>query len=154
MSKILIISDDKGLRSVHFSKDIKKDLALIAILNPDAKVVKDKVKNKKVETQLKKYFAGKLKSFNTTLFIFGTDFQKRVWKELLKIPYGKTCTYGEIAKKIGKPKASRAVGAACNRNPIGIIIPCHRVLGTKGALTGYAGGINLKKKLLSLEGTK
>ena len=84
----------------------------------------------------------------------GTEFQKAVWNELLKIPFGETKTYGEIAAAMGKPKASRAVGMGCNRNPIAIIIPCHRVVGKNGSLTGFAGGLDVKGKLLEHEGMK
>lgn len=90
-------------------------------------------------------------SFSVPIHLKGTDFQKKVWNELKNIPYGETRTYKEIAEKIGKPKASRAVGMACNKNPIVILVPCHRVVGTNGSLTGYAGGIELKKALLEAE---
>jgi len=102
-------------------------------------------------TQLQEYFAGKRKVFDLELAPSGTDFQKKVWQALLKIPYGKTATYKEIAAAIGHPKAARAVGMACNKNPIAIIIPCHRVVGSNGSLTGYAGGLEMKKRLLELE---
>ena len=100
---------------------------------------------KKTYSQLKEYFAGNRKSFDIPISANGTEFQIKVWKELQKIPYGKTATYKEIAENIGNKNASRAVGMANNKNPIAIIIPCHRVIGTKGDLTGYAGGIKLKK---------
>ena len=106
---------------------------------------------KKTYSQLKEYFAGNRKSFDIPISANGTEFQIKVWKELQKIPYGKTATYKEIAENIGNKNASRAVGMANNKNPIAIIIPCHRVIGTKGDLTGYAGGIKLKKYLLDLE---
>ena len=106
---------------------------------------------KKTYSQLKEYFAGKRKSFNIPISANETEFQIKVWKEIQKIPYGKTATYKEIAENIGNKNASRAVGMANNKNPIAIIIPCHRVIGTKGDLTGYAGGIKLKKYLLDLE---
>lgn len=106
---------------------------------------------KKTYSQLKEYFAGKRKCFDIPISANGTEFQTKVWKKLQKIPYGKTATYKEIAKNIGNKNASRAVGMANNKNPIAIIIPCHRVIGTKGDLTGYAGGIKLKKYLLDLE---
>ena len=83
--------------------------------------------------------------------MMGTEFQKSVWAALVRIPYGQTRTYGQIAADIGRPKAARAVGMACNQNPVWIAIPCHRVLGRNGALTGYAGGLDLKQKLLELE---
>ena len=107
---------------------------------------------KKAARQFGEYFDGKLKSFNLPLCLRGTDFQIKVWKALQNIPYGKTISYGELAAIIGNPKASRAVGMANNRNPIPIIVPCHRVIGHDGSLTGYAGGLELKRRLLELEG--
>jgi len=101
--------------------------------------------------ELLEYFAGERKEFDLPVYAEGTEFQKKIWKELNRIPYGETRTYGEIAKAAGNPKASRAVGMACNRNPVGIIIPCHRVIGSDGKLTGYAGGLETKEKLLKLE---
>jgi len=101
--------------------------------------------------QLEEYFSGKRKRFDLPLNPNGTDFQRTVWKALSDIPYGKTKTYKQIAEKIGNPKACRAVGMANNKNPIWIVIPCHRVIGADGTLTGYGGGINMKKRLLELE---
>lgn len=101
--------------------------------------------------QLTAYFAGELKSFDLKLNPGGTEFQMQVLEELQKIPYGLTASYGDIAKRIGRPKAVRAVGAANGRNPIPIIIPCHRVIGSTGKLTGFGGGIPTKKALLKLE---
>ncbi|HNZ40806.1 MAG TPA: methylated-DNA--[protein]-cysteine S-methyltransferase [Clostridia bacterium] len=101
--------------------------------------------------QLAEYLQGKRKSFNVKLSLKGTEFQKSVWEQLLNIPYGETRSYGEIAALIGNAKASRAVGMACNRNPVMIIVPCHRIIGKKGCLTGYAAGIDLKEKLLDME---
>lgn len=105
-----------------------------------------------VKEQLQEYFEGSRSSFDLPLAPEGTDFQKLVWEELLKIPYGESRTYSEIAVAIGRPKASRAVGNAINKNPIAIIIPCHRVIGKDGKLRGYAGGLELKEMLLRLEG--
>jgi len=105
----------------------------------------------KAAGQLAEYFEGKRKSFSLPLAPAGTDFQKAVWKALLTIPCGQTRGYGEIAALVGNPKACRAVGMANNRNPIVIIIPCHRVIGHDGSLTGYGGGLELKRKLLELE---
>lgn len=102
--------------------------------------------------QLEEYFDGSRKKFDILLRPKGTPFQHQVWKALQEIPYGTTMTYGEIAKKIGNPKASRAVGHANNQNPIAIIIPCHRVIGANGTLVGYAGGVEKKQALLELEG--
>lgn len=101
--------------------------------------------------QLLAYFAGRLRVFDLPLGFMGTDFQKAVWAGLLAIPYGETCSYGALAATIGRPGASRAVGAANGRNPISIIAPCHRVVGASGALTGFAGGLGVKERLLRLE---
>ncbi len=104
-----------------------------------------------LKIQLEEYFSGKRKSFSVPLKPKGTAFQEKVWKELLKIPCGEVKTYGEIAKALGNPKSARAVGLACNKNPIIILIPCHRVVGKNGNLTGYACGLDMKKYLLSIE---
>lgn len=139
IGNILISADDNYLYGVSFTDSIKNnDL----IPNPIIQ---------KTIQQLNEYFLGKRKSFNLPINPVGTDFQKRVWEELIKIPYGETRTYKEIASNIGKSQASRAVGNANNKNPIGIIIPCHRVIGSNNKLTGYAGGLDKKEKLLKLE---
>jgi len=101
--------------------------------------------------QLDEYFSGQRKSFTLPLAPKGTVFQKMVWHELQQIPYGTTCSYGEIAQKINNPKACRAVGMANGKNPIPIIIPCHRVIGKNGTLTGFGGGIGVKQQLLDIE---
>jgi methylated-DNA-[protein]-cysteine S-methyltransferase len=101
--------------------------------------------------QLDAYFAGERREFDLELDLVGTDFQRRVWKALLTIPYGQTRSYGQIAEQIGSPGASRAVGLANGHNPIGIIVPCHRVIGANGSLTGYGGGLDRKRALLELE---
>ena len=100
--------------------------------------------SKKLVTQLNQYFKGTRTKFDISIDLVGTDFQKQVWNAIKQIPYGKTKTYGEIAKAIGKPKAARAIGQACNKNPVWVIIPCHRVVGSNGKLGGYAGGVNKK----------
>ncbi len=104
-----------------------------------------------VTGQLTAYFAGELKNFDVTLAPQGTPFQRRVWATLQTIPYGQTITYAELARRLGDEKAARAVGAANGRNPIAIIIPCHRVIGSNGSLIGYGGGLERKETLLSLE---
>ena len=104
-----------------------------------------------VVKQLDEYFGGKRTKFELNISPKGTEFQKKVWAELLKIPYGKTKSYQEIAESVGKPKAQRAVGSACNKNPILLIIPCHRVVSKTGKLTGFACGIDRKEQLLKLE---
>jgi methylated-DNA-[protein]-cysteine S-methyltransferase len=101
--------------------------------------------------QLRAYFAGKLQQFELVLRASGSTFQSRVWRELCKIPFGRTESYGGLASRIGNPNASRAVGLANGRNPIGIIVPCHRVVGARGSLTGYGGGIARKQWLLEHE---
>lgn len=119
----------------------------------------EKIKNVETENrvtkecgkQLEQYFLGKRKEFNLPIKLEGTEFQQKVWRELCKIEYGKISTYKEIAKKIGNEKAVRAVGTAIGKNPIAIIVPCHRVIGSNGSMTGYAYGIAKKEKLLKLE---
>ena len=101
--------------------------------------------------QLERYFDGRLTEFDLDLAPEGTEFQRRVWHELERIPYGETACYAELAERIGRPGAARAVGAANGRNPIAVVVPCHRVIGADGALTGYAGGIDAKWLLLELE---
>lgn len=107
---------------------------------------------KTAHRQLAEYLAGSRRVFDLPLSPQGTPFQKTVWAQLLKIPYGETASYGEIARMAGNPKACRAVGMANNRNPISIFIPCHRVIGADGSLTGYGGGLEIKRFLLELEG--
>lgn len=104
-----------------------------------------------VVAQLRAYFAGDLLDFELDLDMVGTEFQCRVWAALLTIPYGETRSYGQIARQIGSPGASRAVGLANGHNPVGIIVPCHRVIGANGSLTGYGGGLERKKQLLDME---
>jgi len=101
--------------------------------------------------ELRAYFAGELHAFKTPLNPRGTDFQRKAWHALVDIPYGRTATYGELAARLGAPKAARAVGLANNRNPIAIFIPCHRVVGADGSPTGYRGGLDMKRRLLALE---
>jgi methylated-DNA-[protein]-cysteine S-methyltransferase len=101
--------------------------------------------------QLRAYFAGELKEFTLPLRLTGTPFQRGVWEQLRRIPYGETRSYGELADALGNPKASRAVGLANGRNPIGVIVPCHRVVGADGGLTGYGGGLDRKRRLLDFE---
>lgn len=101
--------------------------------------------------QIQEYFIGKRTIFNFPYELHGTEFQKKIWNALCTIPYGETCTYKSIAIAIGNPKASRAVGMANSKNPIGIVVPCHRVIGASGKLVGYAGGLDMKKTLIELE---
>lgn len=108
----------------------------------------------KAEQQLQEYFSRGRQYFTLPVHMQGTDFQKKVWKALLRIPYGETRTYGEIARIIGSSGGARAVGGACNRNPIMILVPCHRVIGAGGKLVGFGGGLGMKEDLLSLEGVE
>lgn len=133
---IEVKTDDIGICWVEFCDDIK-----------DFNVDNENV----IQKQFTEYEKGARKVFDLPLHIKGTEFQKKVWNALLEIPYGETRSYQEIAIQIGNPKAVRAVGGACNRNPIGIIVPCHRVVGKNGSLTGYAGGLDYKKLLLEKE---
>ncbi|CAM5293440.1 methylated-DNA--[protein]-cysteine S-methyltransferase [Streptomyces avidinii] len=104
-----------------------------------------------VVRQLAAYFAGELTAFDLPLRLEGTDFQRSVWDQLVRIPYGDTWSYGELAARLGKPNASRAVGLANGKNPVGIIVPCHRVIGASGGMTGYGGGVDRKVRLLAFE---
>jgi methylated-DNA-[protein]-cysteine S-methyltransferase len=107
--------------------------------------------NRGIAEQLDQYFAGTLRQFDVRLDVRGTDFQRRVWELLRTIPYGETRSYGQLARALGKPRASRAVGRANGTNPVSIIIPCHRVIGSNGTLVGYGGGLDRKQALLALE---
>jgi len=145
--KLKLVASDKGLAAVLWQNDDPRRVRLGTMKHdPDNKFLNA------AETQLKAYFAGRLKKFSVPLDFKGTDFQKSVWVALLTIPFGETRSYGEIARQIGRPEASRAVGAANGRNPISIITPCHRVLGSNGRLTGFAGGLEAKDHLLRHEG--
>jgi methylated-DNA-[protein]-cysteine S-methyltransferase len=145
--KLKLVASDKGLAAVLWENDDPRRVRLGA-LKPGS----DNRFLNEAEKQLKAYFAGRLKKFTVPLDFKGTDFQKSVWAALLTIPFGETRSYGEIARQIGRPEASRAVGAANGRNPISIITPCHRVLGSNGRLTGFAGGLEAKDHLLRHEG--
>jgi methylated-DNA-[protein]-cysteine S-methyltransferase len=136
---VTVASSDRGLAAVHFGNSV-----------PDGAVV-DNSANREIVQQLSEYFEGKRTRFELPLDVDGTPFQKSVWSELLRIPYGETRSYGDIAKALGKPAAARAVGMANHNNPVAIVIPCHRVVGRNGSLTGYAGGLRLKEQLLSIE---
>lgn len=148
LGKILVTADGEYITGIYFEgqKYFPKDLSGFK------KTSKSEV-IRVCGRQLDEYFAGARTTFDLPLQPAGTLFQRQVWSALRKIASGKTATYGAIANKVGKPAASRAVGAAVGRNPISVVIPCHRVVGASGSLTGYAGGLERKKALLSLEGT-
>jgi methylated-DNA-[protein]-cysteine S-methyltransferase len=141
---LLLAGDKDSLRFVSFGNSQR-------CLNPRPDWTEDKAPFGEVILQLRAYFEGKLKEFDLPLTLEGTEFQRRVWTSLLTIPYGETISYAELAQRIGKPKAVRAVGLANGSNPIPIIIPCHRVIGSNGSLTGFGGGLPTKRKLLALE---
>lgn len=141
---LLLEANEDGLREIAFSKAGRR-------LPPQSDWQEDATVFRETIRQLRAYFAGELEEFEIRLAPEGTSFQRRVWTELLNIPYGETASYGELARRIGNPKACRAVGLANGSNPIPIIIPCHRVIGSNGKLTGYGGGLPVKEKLLALE---
>lgn len=140
--KIIIKSDDTYITEISFASNIEKSL------------IKENEVIKKCKNELDQYFKGNLKYFSTKYQIKGTKFQTIVWNELLKVDYGKTISYKQLAQNIGRPTAIRAVANAVGKNKIGIIIPCHRIIGSNGSLTGYAGGLKNKKILLELESEK
>ena len=140
LGRLTIAASDKGITQIHFG-DVQLDMPRrpSALTNTAA-------------TQLQEYFAGKRRVFDVPLDLQGTEFQLEVWKHLQNIPFGQTRTYADIAELVGKPTGFRAVGMANNKNPIPIIVPCHRVIGTGGKLMGYACGLKIKRYLLELEG--
>jgi len=141
---LLLAGDEGGLRLVHFATGRRP-------MSPLREWIEDRTPFKEALRQLEAYFEGKLKDFDVPLVVDGTEFQLLVWNNLRKIPYGETVSYGQLARRIGSPEAARAVGLANGSNPIPIIIPCHRVIGSNGDLTGFGGGLPVKKKLLALE---
>ena len=144
-----LVANDKGLAGILWENDNPKRVRLNPVTEaPNHPILLE------VEDQLNNYFTGKLKQFSLELDFLGTEFQKKVWHALLTIPFGETRSYGQIAKQIGNPQAVRAVGAANGKNPISIIVPCHRVNGSNGKLTGFAGGLEIKAYLLDMEGSQ
>ena len=146
--KFDIIVSKSGVREILINKNSESDdrSDITQVSSDDQKVMS-------VFTQLREYFDRKRKDFELPLGILGTDFQKKVWDNLRKIPYGETISYGELANRMGDKNLMRAVAAANGANPIPIIIPCHRVIGADGSLTGYGSGLDVKQKLLELEGS-
>ena len=142
IGRIGIEENGLAITKIYF---INNDLQEEIIEKNETELLKEAI------TELNEYIDGKRISFDLQLELQGTEFQKRVWQALKEIPFGETRSYGEIAKLIGNEKASRAVGMANNKNPIPIIVPCHRVIGANGKLVGYAGGLDIKEKLLNLE---
>ncbi len=142
VGKLLLTCTDEGITALHMDSDGRK---------PPASAKRGHPLLDKAKVQLDEYFKGKRRDFDLPLAAQGTPFQRKVWQTLCSIPFAKTLSYGEVARKVGKPGASRAVGGANNRNPIGIIVPCHRVIGADGSLTGYGGGLDRKQWLLEHE---
>jgi methylated-DNA-[protein]-cysteine S-methyltransferase len=142
---LLIAGDEEAVRRIEFPKNGKAARPSAEWRESSRGAVAEAVR------QLREYFAGKREEFDLPLAPEGTDFQREVWRRLQEIPYGETISYGELAKRVGNPKASRAVGAANGQNPIPIVIPCHRVIGANGKLTGFGGGLPTKEALLALE---
>jgi methylated-DNA-[protein]-cysteine S-methyltransferase len=139
LGSLTLASSGRGLASVQFGLNMPVD----GIIDDEA--------NREAIVQLQEYFDGKRTQFDLPMDVQGTPFQMAVWDELRKIPYGSTCSYIEIARSLGKPGAARAVGMANHENPVAVIVPCHRVVGSDGSLTGYAGGLHIKQQLLSIE---
>jgi methylated-DNA-[protein]-cysteine S-methyltransferase len=144
LNTLLLTANDTGLTGLYLNSDAP-DLQLNGTPCDDLALFVE------AKRQLTAYFEGKLTQFDLPLAPDGTEFQQRVWAELQNIPFGETISYGELARRIGNPNASRAVGLANGRNPLSIIIPCHRVIGANGKLTGYSGGLSRKERLLQLE---
>ena len=150
---LFLVRTAHGLRHVDFMdrKSIKRMISIHAAEYPDATWEPSLLDLKQVVEQLEAYFCGALDTFEVPTSVSGSPFQLLVWRALLEIPYGETRTYGQIAKTIGQPRSARAVGLANNQNPLAIIVPCHRVVGANGSMTGYGGGVTRKKWLLQLE---
>jgi len=146
VGELKLVASEKGLVAVLWENDNPRRVPLTDLTQDDRQPVL-----LEAERQLEEYFAGRRQRFELLLDMRGTPFQKNVWKALLAIPFGEVRSYGELAHKLGKPNASRAVGAANGRNPISIVVPCHRVIGASGKLTGFAGGLETKAHLLNHE---
>ena len=146
VGRLKLVATDDGLAAILWETDRPSRVRLNIVAEDDHHPVLVEA-----ERQLREYFDGRRQAFALTLDVAGTAFQRRVWNALLTIPFGETRSYGDIAKQIGRPGAMRAVGAANGRNPVSIVAPCHRVIGSTGKLTGFAGGIDVKARLLALE---
>lgn len=146
IGRLSIFADAHGVVEIRFPNHVGQSRPLPEHIQQSNGVVERAI------DQLHAYFDGRLKAFDLPLSLHGTDFQKGVWQQLRKINFGDTASYGEIAIKIGNPRAARAVGMANNKNRIPIVIPCHRIIGSNGSLTGFAGGLDTKRWLLAHEG--
>lgn len=145
VGKLLLAATDQGLCGIYFEQHRHFKGKDGWVRDPAHTIVRQAAR------QLQEFFAGNRTDFDLPLDLQGTPFQQEVWQQLLRIPYGATVSYGDHAKAVGRPKAARAVGAAIGRNPVSIIVPCHRVVGSNGSLTDYAGGLERKRSLLELE---
>jgi methylated-DNA-[protein]-cysteine S-methyltransferase len=144
IGSLLLVGNDRALHGLYM-QDGRKPKQIEPDWQRSASCFAD------VAAQLREYFAGKRVAFDLALALDGTPFERRVWSALTEIPYGETCSYGELARRLDQPSAARAVGLANGRNPIAVIVPCHRVIGADGTLTGYGGGLERKRILLELE---
>jgi len=144
VGRLRLAGDERGLRSISFQNRFRPAA-------PADDSLRREEPFREAIAQLEAYFAGALRRFDLPLAPEGTPFQREVWSALTAIPYGETVSYGELARRLGRPAASRAVGAANGQNPIPIVIPCHRVIGADGSLTGFGGGLAIKRRLLDLE---
>jgi methylated-DNA-[protein]-cysteine S-methyltransferase len=147
IGRLKLVASDKGLVAVLWENDNPRRVRLSELVEYSEHPILVRA-----QKELDEYFAGKRDAFTVPLDMRGTPFQKQVWEALLGIPFGETRTYGQLANQLGNPKATRAVGAANGRNPLAILVPCHRVIGFSGKLTGFAGGLEAKAHLLRLEG--
>jgi methylated-DNA-[protein]-cysteine S-methyltransferase len=146
VGKLELVASEKALVAILWENDAPERVRLSEVVKSKTNRVLDQT-----ERQLAEYFAGKRRSFTVPLDLRGTSFQTNVWEALLAIPFGETRSYGELARLLGNPRAARAVGAATGKNPVSIVVPCHRVIGAAGELTGFAGGLDAKVSLLALE---
>lgn len=144
LGTLCLAADDAGLREICFEHEQRP--------RADEHWLRDAPRLAAARRQLAEYFAGQRREFSLPLHPQGTPFQQMVWRELTRIPFGAAISYAELARRIGKPAATRAVGAANGRNPLPVVVPCHRVIGADGSLTGYSGGLWIKRRLLALEG--
>lgn len=152
---MFIASHDKGICRLQFGGNAEEDLVhYLSQSYPAAQIIADQSSNAEAIKQLKEYFAGTRRHFDLKLAPQGTEFQRKVWSALETIPYGETRSYADVAAIIGNPRACRAVGNANNKNPISILVPCHRVIAADGTLGGYGGGEKFKLKLLNHEGAQ
>lgn len=149
VGKLKLVASDRGLAAILWENDKPSRVRLGPLTEDNNHPIL-----LQAERELVEYLAGKRKAFSVKLDAAGTPFQSKVWDALKTIPFGQTRSYGQIAKQIGKTSAVRAVGAAIGRNPISVMVPCHRVIGASGELTGFAGGLAIKERLLELEGCR